>query len=371
MLFHSSFRKELGRSFGATLVVLATVVVTMMLIRTLGLASRGSVDPSEVMMVMGYTVLSYLPTILALSLFIAIVSTLSRMYRDSEMAIWFTSGQGLGDFLTPLLGFAMPVLVVIGVLSLIVWPWANRQVQDLRTHYEQRSDIDRIAPGQFQESADGSRVFFIDKAQPDAQSASNVFVSAAEQNSQAVTSARSAHLEVISGDRFVLLNNGQRLESNTGPQASMKISEFEVYGTRIGTARTIEQNSTATKNLDTLKLLRDPTPLNLSEIGWRAGLTLAAINFVVLGLALTAVNPRAGRSGNMVLALFTFIVYYNLMNLAQSWMASGRVQFGSFMLLLHGGVLALALLELLRRHNNWSLADLLPRRQSALQGSQP
>ena len=44
MLFHSSLRKELARSFGATLVVLVTIVMTMMLIRTLGLASRGSVE---------------------------------------------------------------------------------------------------------------------------------------------------------------------------------------------------------------------------------------------------------------------------------------------------------------------------------------
>jgi hypothetical protein len=60
-------RKELARSFGATLVVLVTIVMTMTLIRTLGQASRGSVNPQEVMMVMGYTVLGYLPPILTLS----------------------------------------------------------------------------------------------------------------------------------------------------------------------------------------------------------------------------------------------------------------------------------------------------------------
>ena len=57
MLFDSSIRKELARSFGATLVVLITVVMTMMLIRTLGQASRGSVAPADVMLVMGFTVL--------------------------------------------------------------------------------------------------------------------------------------------------------------------------------------------------------------------------------------------------------------------------------------------------------------------------
>ena len=62
MLFHSSIRKELARSFGATLVVLFTIVITMLLIRTLGLASKGSVNPEEVMVVLGYTVLGRMPT---------------------------------------------------------------------------------------------------------------------------------------------------------------------------------------------------------------------------------------------------------------------------------------------------------------------
>ena len=66
MLFHSSIRKELARTFGATLVVLITIVMTIILIRTLGQASRGTVNPSEVMMVMGFSVLGYLPVLLTL-----------------------------------------------------------------------------------------------------------------------------------------------------------------------------------------------------------------------------------------------------------------------------------------------------------------
>ena len=81
MLFHSSIRKELARTFGATLVVLITIVMTIILIRTLGQASRGTVNPSEVMMVMGFSVLGYLPVLLPLSLFISIVGTLSRIVQ--------------------------------------------------------------------------------------------------------------------------------------------------------------------------------------------------------------------------------------------------------------------------------------------------
>jgi lipopolysaccharide export system permease protein len=163
MLFHSSVRKELSRTFGATLVVLITVVMTMMLIRVLFLANRGRVNPTDVLLIMGYFVLGHLPTILTLCLFIAIVVSLSRMHSDSEMVIWNASGRGLTGFISPLVGFAWPICVAIAVLALFVWPWSNEQAQNMRTKFEQRSDLDRITPGTFQESANGSRVFFIDK----------------------------------------------------------------------------------------------------------------------------------------------------------------------------------------------------------------
>ena len=41
MLFDTTVRRELARSFGATLVVLLTIVLTMGLVRTVGAAAQG------------------------------------------------------------------------------------------------------------------------------------------------------------------------------------------------------------------------------------------------------------------------------------------------------------------------------------------
>lgn len=363
MLFHSSIRKELARSFGATLVVLITIVMTMMLIRTLGQATRGSVNPSDVMLVMAYTVLGQLPTILTLSLFIAIVGTLSRMYQDSEMVIWFASGRGLSGFLGPLFRFAWPILLVIAALALFVWPWANQQTRDLRDRYERRGDLERIAPGQFQESASGTRVFFLDKDSPDGKSGKNVFISAVEGGKEAVTSARSGRVEDIGEDQFLLLSTGQRLESMVG-KPDLKVSKFEEYGTRIGSNALDATQDAPARARPTVDLLMQPTLPNQGELAWRIGLALAALNFVVIAVAVASVNPRAGRSGNLVFALFAFVVYYNLLNMGQSWVATGRTPAPMFLLGLHGGVLALGLLWLSKRHNNWSWAGSRSRRRS-------
>ncbi len=363
MLFHSSIRKEMGRTFGATVVVLATIVMTMLLIRTLGLATRGSVNPAEVMMVLGYTVLGHAPTILTLSLFISIVGTLSRMYRDSEMVIWFSSGQGLGSFLRPLVRFVWPILLVIAVLAIFAWPWAHQQSQMLADRFEQRGDLERVLPGQFQESAGGSRVFFVDKDSVGGKTAGEVFIAANEKGKQLVTSARAGRIDMIGADQFLLLSNGQQLE-NVLANPGLKLSEFEEYGVLVNEKAQDVARTVPPRALSTQTLIAVRTPAYLGELSWRLGLALAAANFVLIGLAVSRVNPRIGRNGNMIFSLFTFILYYNLVNLGLSRIGSGRSGFWAYMITLHGTVFVLSVLLLVKLHWNWTLATSLRRRRT-------
>jgi lipopolysaccharide export system permease protein len=375
MLFHSSIRKELARSFVATLVVLITVVMSMMLIRSLGLAAKGSVNPRDVIMLMGYSVLGHLATIMTLSLFIAVTSTLSRMYRESEMAVWFASGKGLAGFIWPLLRFAWPILLGIAALALFVWPWASLQSQALRTQYEQRGDLERVAPGQFQENATGSRVFFIETSDDGKNTAnlsatnttatsalskaSSIFVSQIENGKQILTTARNARLDMIAGDQFLILNNGQRTDQETG-STEIKITEFEEYAVLIKANKESSSLQQSPRSLKTSTLIRTPTPNNLAELSWRLGLAIAAVNLLLIALVLSVVNPRAGRGLGLALALLSFVVYYNLLNVGLSRIATGRMQFTYVMLALHGGIFALTVLWLSARHWQWSWRDLLP-----------
>ena len=359
MLFHSSVRKELARSFGATLVVLVTVVMTMTLIRTVGEASRGTFNPTDVMIIMGYTVLSDMPTILSMSLFIAILSVLTRMYGDSEMVIWFGSGRGLASLINPLFRFAWPILVIILALALLILPWAFGRIEDLRDKYEKRGDIARIEPGQFQESANGDRVFFIEKDSVGKQTGSNVFIATKEAGKETITSARSGKVEVIGPDKFLVLDNGQRLEKSIG-KPDLTISVFERYGARVGADDQSARTYVPPSSMTTMQLVQDPIPRHLAELSWRIGLGLAAFNFILIGIASAGVNPRVGRTANIAFAFLAFVIYFNMLVLGKSWVESGQVGLGAFLIALHGGALIAALLWLFKRHNNWTLRG--PRR---------
>ena len=352
MLFDSTLRRDLARNFGGTLVVILTIVLTMMLIRTLGLAAVGQVAPQDVVLLLGYVALGHLPTMLALSLFIAVVATLSRMYRDSEMSIWFASGVGLARFVRPVLRTSWPVLLVVALLALFVWPWQNQRSVELKERFERRSDLSRVAPGQFQTSSDGSRVFFIERDAADSRTGRNVFILTSLASAESVTSARSGQIEWLGDDRYLVLSRGQRNEQNllTGEKT---LARFESYRIQAGERVLSQMDDLPPKARMSIDLLSVPTPANQGELVWRLGLVFGAANLTLLGIGLAATNPRRASNWNLLFALLAFVVYYNIINLSQAWVAAGRVSMGTALAAAHGGafVMATALLWW-REHRN-------------------
>lgn len=343
MLFDSSLRRDLSRSFGATLVVILTIVVTMMLIRTLGQAASGRASPQDVVLLLGYFALAHLPTMLALSLFISVVATLGRMYRDSEMAIWFASGVGLSRFVRPVLRVSWPVLLVVALLVLFVWPWVNQRSNEMRERFEQRSDLSRVTPGQFQTSRDGQRVFFIERSSENGRDARNVFILARQSDTESVTSARSGRIEHTDTANFLVLDKGQRNEQNLKTHEKT-VSRFESYRVLASERALSNVDKLPPKAQRTIELMRGSTePLAQGELTWRLGLALGATNLLLLGIGLSATSPRRASNWNLLFALLAFVVYYNLINLSKAWVAGGKMGMGVALIATHGGAFLLAM----------------------------
>jgi lipopolysaccharide export system permease protein len=342
-------------------VVILTIVLTIMLIRTLGQAALGRVAPQDVVLLLGYITLGQLPTMLALSLFVAVVATLGRMYRDSEMAIWFTSGVGIARFVRPVLRMSWPVLLFVALLALFVWPWANKQGVELKERFERRSDLSRVAPGQFQTSSDGRRVFFIERDAEDSRIGRNVFILSMLGETESVTTARSGRTELSGDDRFLVLDRGQRNEQDlrTG---SKTLSRFETFTALVGERVLSSANDLPPKARRTIELLRQPTPRHQGELVWRLGLVLGCANLLLLGIGMSASNPRRASNWNLLFALLSFVVYYNLISLSQAWVANGKLGMGTALVLTHGGAFLVAMALLWWRENGNVRRPALPRR---------
>ena len=55
----------------------------------------------------------------------------------------------------------------------------------------------------------------------------------------------------------------------------------------------------------------------------------------MLAIPISAVNPRIGRSINLIFALLLYVIYNNLVSLAQGWVAQGKLQFPIGLVIVH------------------------------------
>ncbi len=359
MIFRKSLLRELVTVSAAAFLVLLGISLTTQFVRLLGQAATGSITSTAVVALLGFSSVNYLPVLLSLTLFIAVLMTLSRSYRDSEMVVWFSSGVSLTDWIRPVLGFALPLVFTIALLSLTLTPWAVEKSEELRRQLESRDDVSAVSPGVFRESRQAERVFFVEEVANARNVVANVFVSSNQLNKQGVMIAARGFQEIAeNGDRFLVLVNGRRYEGEPGT-AEYKIYQFDRYAMRIDSREAKAARAPTTRSVSTAELLRDPTPVHLAELSWRIGLPVSALILALLAIPLSFVNPRAGRSMNLVLALLVYMTYSNLLSISQASIAQSRITLLTGLWGVHFLMLVLLLVMFYRRLMVFSLFRLL------------
>jgi len=340
MIFQRALLREFASLAGAVFMTLFVIALTTQLVRLLGRAAGGQLPSDAVVAFLGFFALGVLPVLLSLTMFISVLLTLTRGWRDSEMVIWFSSGLSLTAWLKPVMLFALPQIALIAALSLLISPWAAQMAGQYAKRLEARDDVSRITPGVFGETANKDRVWFVESLSGDSSNVQNVFVASARGERVSVSMSRSGHAELAeNGDRFIVLQNGRRYEGLPG-EAEFRVTEFGRYAARIET-REAGDASTSPKALSTLQLIADPSNMHLAELVWRIGIPISSLVLALLAIPMSFVNPRAGRSMNLLFAVFTYIVYNNLLSVSQARVAQGRLDFTLGCFLVHVGMVLL------------------------------
>lgn len=347
MIFQRAVRREFAHAASGIFTALFAIMVTTQLIRLLNEAAQGGVAPDAVAALLGFASLNYLPPLLSLSMFVAILLTLSRCYRDSEMVVWFSSGLPLTAWIRPVLAFAIPLVATIAVLSFFLSPWAVSQSAEYRGKLSIRKDAGEVSPGTFHESSAGDRVVFVEGIAEDTSQVRNVFVSETKEGRVGVTMAVTGHQEMAAnGDRFIVLQDGRRYElASASPE--LRILEYVRYAVRLETKEARGITPTP-KSMPLRELLPVHLPAYRAELLWRLSIPCSAVVMALLAIPLSFVNPRAGRSANMLLAILVYLIYNNLLTISQGWVASGKVSFPVGLMTVH--LLMLSLLPLLFYH---------------------
>ena len=323
-IFYWSLVREFASMGLLIFSILLGIVVFTQLIRLLGESVSGLLAVDGVLAMLGFSAINYLPVLLSISLFMSVLLTLSRSYRDSEMVVWFSSGIGLTRWIRPVLGYAIPVAAAIALLSLVLSPWALSKADEFKRRLDSRDDVSAATPGAFRESKQADRVFFLEEVDTEKKRVSNIFVQSVQNGRDGTMVAKEGFQETApNGDRFLVMLNGTRYEGVPG-QADYKIVEFERYAMRIEPAE-LRQELPNLKAHSTWYLLQNPTSWNVAELEWRVGLPLSALVLALLAIPLSYVNPRAGRSFNLITAVVIYMFYNNMISVTNSWVGRGKI----------------------------------------------
>jgi lipopolysaccharide export system permease protein len=349
MIFRRAIVEEIASSASAVFSVLFCIVFTQVLLHLLGDAASGDVDTKALFSIVALSSLTNVPLVLTLSVFIAVLIALSRAFRDSEMVVWFAAGQSLLAWVRPVLRFAVPVACVIALLALFVSPWAERMIAEARQRFEHRDDVSKVTPGRFIESAASDRVFFVENLDLDGARVQSVFASQRSGDREVVIVAAQGNVEThADGSRFLVLSHGRRYEGTAG-MAEHRVLEFERYAIRLESQVEAPTASSNARTFTTLQLLADPNLKNLGELLGRISLPLAAVILALLAVPLAYVNPRVGRSVNLIAATLLALIYLNAIQIMQASVQHGRMPFFLAVWLAHAFALALLAVLFARR----------------------
>jgi len=312
---------------GASFTVLFSICVTWTLIAVLGKAAGGKVASSDVIALIVFATLNYLPTILILTSFISVLMVVTRSYRDSEMVVWFASGMSLTRWIMPVLTFGLPLVLITGMLSFVATPWAKLKSSEYVERFEKREDLQKISPGQFKESASANRIFFVEGAAGKTAVVQNVFVNTVDERGTAVVVAREGVVSTgPKGERYLVLKNGRRYQGTPG-QADFQTMEFESYSMRVTSQNPELDTGRGTDTIPTMELLADTSNGARAELLWRIASPLTCLILILLAIPLGFVNPRAGSSANLIIALLIFFSYNNFVKLIEASVRQGKASF--------------------------------------------
>lgn len=335
MIFYQSFKREFTQTAIGVFLALLSITMTVYLAQLLNRAAGGRIESETVGPTLAFMVLNFVPTLLTLTLFIAILTVLTRCYRDSEMIIWQTAGMPLTGFIRPVLQFSLPIVIIIALMSLFLTPFSNQQNIKYQEIMRQKSDVSRLSPGVFRESQTNNRVFFVESFDEESQVIHNIFVhSSTEDNALRVITANLAEVQnADSGQRFIALKEGRAYQGTPG-MADFSIMNFDRYLIATGMAD-VNERDLPTRAKPTAELVENQNSKNLNELLWRLNIPLVALGLSLMAIPLSVYNPRTHQSANIIFALLTFLMYTNLLNLARSMLSDGKISFMTATVMVH------------------------------------
>jgi len=355
------FLVQLSKMLFGVMLVLSVILLSQRLVRMLSQVTAGELSTDAVLSLVAFHLLLLIIKIIPAALLFAILLVLGRMYRDQEMTALFGAGVGIALLYRSVFMFALPLFCLTLYLSLVATPMLMEKIESVKADDQSKLDIRGITDGRFNEYSRGDLVFYVEKIS-DNDKMHNVFIQNRQHGKLGITSSKSGEIKIDpnSGDRFLILKDGNRYEGTPG-QADYKVTKFKEYGVVVAEQKDMKF-VLGIKEKPTSKLMKMNSPRAMSELQRRWSIPLAILSFALLAVPISRVSPRAGMYGNLLTALLIYVIFENFMSLSHSWLLKGTIPgwigvwWVHLLMVVMAGLLVMKMLGFRYLKNRWLLA---------------
>lgn len=337
--------KEVGYALFAVVTVLMLIFISGELIGLYGRVAGGELQVKSVLTLLGLHSITNLVFVLPLAFYIAILLAFYRLYKDNEMVVLAACGIGQWNIVTALWRPTLVFALGVGALAFFIAPWAEGKGETLIKQAKERSDLEGVSAGRFNELSRGEGVVYTQEFNEHAGTMGNVFLQHEWRDKNSIITSASGKREINEekGEKYFILYNGYRYDNEvkTGRSAIVRFGE---HGIRLADETEHKQIKLRQRAMPIMELWNRYDIGDVAEIQWRFSAMLICVGLAILALPLSRTSVRQGRYSKLAMALLIYIIYTNMQSVSLAWLRKGEISPWLGLWWVHGVALCVAAL---------------------------
>ena len=325
MIIDRYIKREIDTPLVILILILVSIFLTFSLTRFLTTANAGLIQGSEVLSLSLLRALISLEVLIPLCFYLAVMFGLGRLYSDSEIYAMRSGGISEKRLLRPVVGLALLLAILVGLLSMFVRPWAYEASYEIKARAEGMTEVDRIRAARFYSFEETDRTIFIKAMESSGDLLTGVFIRSMQQGKLQVITAPSGKLLIEQRPGYhqlVLQDAGIYTRNPTGADFHAELGTFSIW---VPSSRPFSVDYKI-KASSTFDLIHSVDSYEIGEFQWRLSTPLSVLLLGLLAIPLSRSQPRRGRYVRMLSAVIIYAVYFNLLDVSRTWVEIGTAR---------------------------------------------
>ena len=329
-------RRNLVTLFFAIIFIIGLVVFGNQFVMMVQESVERGIPLQELMPLVSFKMIRDVSLILSLSLFLAIILTISQLYKNSEAVVMNSLGLSDKHFIVFIQPLVLLSFVIIFFLTIYAVPWAMQQKNIMEEETKNASEFSFITEGEFEVFKQGEIVFYASESKSldtiEGQNMEEIFIYAFDNEKPVIVLASEAkkYIDSESKSIYLRLKDGVRYQGIPGNE-NINILNFDWYDLEIVSGELQKSIVIYTKiegksTLDLVKeVVKEGGRYANAELQWRLSQPITVLILSVIGVFLGKTSPRGGKGVNLLIGIIVFMLYYHGLLVAKSAIELGQM----------------------------------------------